>query len=71
MQSASTVQTIAPQTTKDHFQPTGQCSGDLQLPKRHDTGRAQHQAACRVALMQCVGTARRPIEMTLLSLAAQ
>lgn len=44
MQSASTVQTIAPQTTIDHFQPTGQCLGDLQLPKRRDTGRAQHQA---------------------------
>lgn len=44
MQSASTEQTIAPQTAKDHFQPTGQCSGDLQLPKRRDTGRAQHDS---------------------------
>lgn len=33
-----------PKPLTNHFQPTGQCSGDLQLPKRRDTGRAQHDS---------------------------
>ncbi|EMF11585.1 uncharacterized protein SEPMUDRAFT_118860 [Sphaerulina musiva SO2202] len=33
-----------PEPLTNHFQPTGQCSGDLQLPKRRDTGRAQHDS---------------------------